>query len=141
VRRGQFDLDVVGITKHQHVDTKSRQIYDLPVGDIVLIEYSHSPFQLVSAADAEAEMIESDTAFVERVPADRPAWICGWTNRQERAAVAKDYSWPELPCYLKSKDIGYPINTKKSGTHGGLGLTTDHEAQCGSNPRGWACQD
>ena len=36
-------------------------------------------------------------------------------------------------------DIGYPINTKKSGTHGGLRLTTDHEAQCGSNPRGWAC--
>ena len=36
------------------------------------------------------------------------------------------------------KDIGYSINTKKSGTYGRLGLTTDHEAQCGSNPRGWA---
>ena len=26
------------------------------------------------------------------------------------------------------QDIGYPINTKRSGTHGGLRLTTDHEA-------------
>ena len=38
---------------------------------------------------------------------------------------------------LCSEDIGYPINTKKSGVHGRLGLTIDHEVQCGSDPRGW----
>ena len=44
----------------------------------------------------------------------------------------------DLEYTIPKQDIGYPINTKKSGTHGGLRLTTDHEAQCGSNPRGWA---
>ena len=70
----------------------------------MFIEYADSLLQFVSAADTEADMIESHTVLVERIPADRPAWICGWTNRQERAAVAKNYPWPELPCYLKSKD-------------------------------------
>ena len=44
---------------------------------------------------------------------------------------------PVLGVHAPGQDMGYSINTKKSGTHGGLGLTIDHEAQCGSNPRGW----
>src|SRR5215471_14805416 len=63
----QLHLDVVRVAEWQHVDAESVQSLDLAVRHPSLVEEAHSLLQLVTAANAEAEVVEADPILVEAI--------------------------------------------------------------------------
>src|SRR5271169_6882025 len=70
-RRGELQLDAVGVFERQDVDTERRQARDHAMGHGVLIEQRGRLLQVLPAGHTEAEMIKTHPVRVEMVSGRR----------------------------------------------------------------------
>src|SRR5215831_13092026 len=99
-RGGQLDLDVVRIPEGQHVDAESFQCFDLAVRHPSLVEQAHCLLQLVTAADAEAEVVEADPVLVEAVALRRHR-----PETHEQAAADHDAAAPQQLVHRRGRGV------------------------------------
>src|SRR5215208_4500039 len=65
VRRGQFELYIVRVTKSHDINPQIPKVLDLPMGNTMLIENLGSLFKDFVTADVKTDMIKSNSIFVK----------------------------------------------------------------------------
>ena len=66
-RRGQFELDTVGILEGKHVNAERRQPGDLAMRHALLVEQSHGLLQVLVAGDPRSEMVQAHAVGIEAI--------------------------------------------------------------------------